>query len=92
MPLVILPGPLVADADGEGRVELQPGPQTLDQALEAVFARHPRLRGRLLTDEGRLRPHVNLFVDKRNARFEAGLATAVADASEIHVLPAVSGG
>lgn len=92
MPLVILPGPLVVDAGGEGRVELAPGPRTLDSALAAVFARHPRLRDRLMTEEGRLRPHVNVFVDRRNARFEAGLATPVADGSEIHVLPAVSGG
>lgn len=88
----VLPGPLTADAGGQAQVVLRSGAATVGEALEALFALHPRLRDRLLTERGEVRPHVNVFVDGESTRFSAGLATPVGDHSEIVVLPAVSGG
>ncbi len=88
---VVLPGPLTQDAGGRSRVEV-PTPNTVAEVLQAVFTRFPRLRDRILTEQGDVRPHVNVFVGNRSIRTTGGLATAIRDGSEIFVLPAISGG
>ena len=40
-----------------------------------------------MTEEGRLRPHVNLFVGHQSIRFTGGLRTAVLDGAEVAILP-----
>lgn len=65
---------------------------TLREVLEAVFMQHPRLRGYLLDDQGRLRRHVNIFVDGQLLRDRDGLADAVRSSSELYVMQALSGG
>ena len=61
---------------------------TVREALEAVFAKNPRLRGYILDDQGRVRNHVVLFVDGDRADLDQG----VDETSEIFVLQALSGG
>ena len=65
---------------------------TVGGLLAALRAAHPGLYDRLMTEQGLLRPHVNIFVDGENIRFTGGLGTAVGARSEILVLPAISGG
>ncbi len=65
---------------------------TVRQALEEVFADNPALRTYLLDDQGRLRKHVNIYVNNTLARDRAGLADAVAPNDEIYVFQALSGG
>jgi sulfur-carrier protein len=61
---------------------------TVEAVLDAVFAANPRLRSYIVDDQGRLRQHVNLYVnDKR-----AALRDAVAADDEIFVFQALSGG
>ena len=67
-------------------------PRTVGGVLGALSASHPGLYDRLMTEQGLLRPHVNLFVDGENIRFTGGLGTRVEERSEIFVLPAISGG
>jgi len=50
------------------------------------------VRDRVLTETGEVREHVQLFVGFESIRFTGGLATAVPEDSEIHIVPAVSGG
>jgi len=92
MAVLVLPGPLVENADGERRIELPATARDVTAALDTAFERHPRLRRRIFTEQGELRPNINVFVDGRNVRFEDGLATAVPKAAEVFVLPAISGG
>jgi len=65
---------------------------TLREVLEAVFARHPRLRGYVLDDQGCLRRHVNIFVDGQLLRDRHGLGDSVRSGSELYVMQALSGG
>lgn len=65
---------------------------TLAHVLEQLRARHPQLVPRVLTPDGRLRPFVNLFVDRTNARALQGLATVVPAGAVVSILPAVAGG
>lgn len=93
MSLVVqIPGPLRPYADGRGRVTLAPGPRTVAEALGALWQLHPALRDRILDEQGRVRPHVNIFVGAESIRDLGGLAAAVADPCEIAIIPAVSGG
>ena len=61
---------------------------TVRGALNAVFAREPRLRGYVVDDQGALRRHVVVFVNDRRAALDA----AVMSGDEIFVLQALSGG
>ncbi len=45
-----------------------------------------------MTEQGEIRPHVNVFVGEDNVRDARGLATRVPRECEIAILPAVSGG
>lgn len=67
-------------------------PHSVGGVLGALRASHPGLYDRLMTEQGALRPHVNIFVDGENIRFSGGLGTGVGAGSEIFVLPAISGG
>jgi molybdopterin converting factor small subunit len=88
----VLPGPLHALAGGRAEVTVEAAAASLGDALDALWAAHPALRDRVLTEDGKLRPHVNLFVGHPSVRFTGGLGTAVRDGVEVSILPAVSGG
>ena len=88
-----IPGGLRPLAAGANQVLIdRPPAATLRDALDALFARHPGLRDRVLTDQGEIREHVNLFVGNENSRYTGGLATTLGHASEITIVPAISGG
>ncbi len=65
---------------------------TLGEALAAVFADRPALKGYVLDDQGALRQHVAVFVNGRNAVDRARLTDPVRPDDEIYVLQALSGG
>ncbi len=62
------------------------------EALNQVFAVHPRLEGYILDDQGCLRKHVAIFVDGELLRGDSILDLHVAETTEVHVLQALSGG
>jgi hypothetical protein len=66
--------------------------RTVRQALEAVFAGNPRLRGYIVDEHGQLRKHVTVFVGDRALVDRLGLSDAVGPDTEIFVLQALSGG
>jgi molybdopterin converting factor small subunit len=73
-------------------VDVETAGSTLGDALEALFAAHPGIRDRVLTERREIREHVNMFVGKREARSTGGLATPLADGTEVSIIPAISGG
>jgi molybdopterin converting factor small subunit len=89
---VAIPGPLRSYTDGKAKVALEGSAATVDQALGALFRAHPGVRDRILTEQGELRPHVNVFVGVDNIRNTGGLGTAVPEGGEIAIIAAVSGG
>jgi molybdopterin converting factor small subunit len=89
---VWLPGYLRAHAGGASRVDLEPAPATVGAVLERLWAIHPGVRDRVVTERGEVRPHVNVFVGAESIRVLGGLAAAVRDGDEVSIIPAVSGG
>ena len=87
-----IPGPLRSMTGGRTHVEVETCGRTLHDALAALFAAHPGLRDRILTERGEIREHVNVFVGKSEARSIDGLATPLADGMKISIIPAISGG
>ena len=65
---------------------------TVGEVLAAYVAVHPPVREYLLDEQGALRRHVVVFVDGRQARDRRGLSDPVAEAGEVYVMQALSGG
>ena len=84
--MVMLRAPLKDRADGQGQLDL-PG-EVLGKVLLELERRYPRLEGWVLDEHGRIRRHVNVFVDGERGRED----TPVAAATRVHVLPSISGG
>lgn len=78
------------DASDEATVRVESG--TVGQALDAVFAQHPNLRGYVLDELGILRHHVAIFVDGSALPRRQAMEHPIADGTEVHVLQALSGG
>lgn len=68
------------------------GGASVRDALEAVFADNPRMRGYVVDDRGRLRKHVVIFIDGRQIVDRDGLSDAVGESGELYVMQALSGG
>ncbi len=65
---------------------------TVAQVLAALFSQDELLRGYVLDDQGRLRKHVNIYLDGRLILDRVRLSDPVMPQSEIYVLQALSGG
>ncbi len=87
-----LSAPLRPFTAGQERVAVREIFADVGEALEALCRIHPALRDRVLTEEGEIRPHVNLFVGNENIRHTGHLKTPLPETCEIFILPAVSGG
>jgi sulfur-carrier protein len=87
-----IPRSLTTMTDGRSLVDVEVSGGTLRNALEALFEAYPAIRDRVLTEQGEIREHVNVFVGNAVARSSGGLATPIVDGVEISIIPAISGG
>jgi sulfur-carrier protein len=65
---------------------------TVGEALAAVFAEYPALRGYVLDDQGAVRRHVVVFVNGQPVKDRIRLSDAAHGNDEIYVFQALSGG
>jgi len=85
-----IPPPLRAYSGGVRELFLSA--PSVRAALEELERSHPALYRSICDETGRVRRHVNLFVNKHHMREREGLDTALAPGDVITILPAVSGG
>jgi sulfur-carrier protein len=90
--VVHLPAVLRPLAGQREHVEVQAAEATVAAALDALWEACPAVRDRVLTEQGEVRPHVNVFLGAESIRFTGGLATPLPGSAELWILPAVSGG
>ena len=70
-----------------------PDGATVQQLLDAVLGRFPDMRTDLLDAQGRLYPHVHLFINGRDAPYlDRALETPLAKDDAVDLFPAVGGG
>lgn len=87
MPVTVrIPSALRHLSGGKAKIEASPG------SISEVVSTVADVRHRVLDDQGRLRTHVNLFVNGSHIRDLSGLETQLTDGDELVILPAVSGG
>jgi sulfur-carrier protein len=87
-----IPSALREFAGGRGQVDIEQPHPTVGSALVALWTLCPGMRDRVLTEQGELRRHINIFVGEENIRYTGGLATPVSSDAVISIVPAVSGG
>ena len=76
---------------GEKKIDLEV------ESLSDAFAKVSELMGddfkrRVLEGDGQPRSLINIYINGKNAKFSAGMDTALNDGDEIYILPAVAGG
>lgn len=84
--LVRLRGPLKRLAGGRSEHPIEGG--TVSELLRELERAQPAVSGWILDERGRIRRHINVFVNGEHGREE----TPVGPDDRIDVLPAISGG
>ena len=93
MPLTVeIPGPLRIHSCGSATITLGARCGSVRDVLSALEVDYPGVVDRVLTEQGEIREHVNLFVDNENTRYTEGLSTPVRDDATITILASISGG
>ena len=90
MPQFRIPGPLRRLSEGQITVVVEA--TDLGTAIDALDARYPGFRDRLLDDRGELRQFVNVYLNDEDVRLGPGLKAKVSEKDEISIVPAVAGG
>jgi len=86
MATVKLRAPLKDLADGNREVSADGG--SVGEVLRELERLHPRIVGWVLDEHGRVRRHVNVFLEGERVREDA----PVESGATLHVLPSISGG
>jgi molybdopterin converting factor small subunit len=84
---VVLPSPLASYT--ANRREVEADGASLGELLADLDRRYPGLRFRVIDEQGAIRPHIRIFVNRSLA---PTLATALAPGDEVLVVAALSGG
>ena len=87
---VRLPNILRANAGGEATVKAEG--VTVGEIFDDLAARYPDLRGSLLTPEGEMHRHLNVFLNDDDVRYLGKLDAKVGEGDVVTLMPAVAGG
>ena len=85
-------GYLTEFTGGRAEIKLDREATTVGQALSELWNAHSGLRDRVLTEQGEVRQHVNVFVNGEVVRRDQALEIPIKGETEICIMPAVSGG
>jgi len=90
MPFVRVPALFRYYLNQQTQVSL-PG-ASVQETLQALIAAYPAIGPHLFDSQGRLRRHINLFVNSENIRSLNELETALSAEDVLKILPSVTGG
>jgi len=86
---VRIPVPLQRLTQGKEEVEGEPG--TVIELINALDQKYPGL-GERISEGGKIRRFVNVYVNEEDIRFLKGEETNVKDGDEVSIVPAIAGG
>ena len=87
---VRLPTVLRPSAGGQATVAAEGA--TVGEVFEDLIRQHPGLKTQLLTEEGELHRHLNVFLNDDDIRYLGRLDAKVGDTDTLTLMPAVAGG
>lgn len=90
MPTIKIPTPLRAYAAGQSEVAVQGG--TVAEAISDLLVQFPALRPHLMSEDGRLRAFVNVFLGQNNVRDLDGMNTPLPPDAALRIIPSIAGG
>ena len=85
-----LPTVLRPAAGGQSTVEAEGA--TVGEVFDDLIRQHPGLKGQLLTEEGELHRHLNVFLNDDDIRYLGKLDAKVTESDTLTLMPAVAGG
>lgn len=65
---------------------------TVSDALNDAVIQHPALKFHLFDSGGKVRRHINIFVNKQNIRELDGMETRLEESDQIILMVSISGG
>jgi len=86
---VRIPTPLQKLTNGNAEVECSA--KNVSELLDAIEKDYPGMKERL-SEEGRIRRFINIYVNEEDIRFMEKEATALKDGDTISIVPAIAGG
>jgi len=86
---VRIPTPLQRLTQGQGEVEGRPG--KIMDLVSDLDKRFPGI-GERISEEGKIRRFVNIYVNEEDIRFLKAEETEVKDGDEVSIIPAIAGG
>lgn len=86
---VRIPTPLQRLTQGKEEVETEPG--TIVEIITELDRRFPGL-GERISEGGKVRRFVNIYVNEEDIRFLQAENTPVKDGDEVSIVPAIAGG
>ena len=86
---VRIPTPLQRLTQGKEEVEAAPG--TVIELVMALDREYPGIAERI-SENGKIRRFVNIYVNEEDIRFLNADATVVKDGDEVSIVPAIAGG
>jgi molybdopterin synthase sulfur carrier subunit len=90
MPVTVkIPVPLQRLTEGKEEVEGEAG--TIIALVKSLDQKYPGLADRI-SEEGKLRRFVNIYVNEEDVRFMQNEETMVKDGDEVSIVPAIAGG
>jgi sulfur-carrier protein len=87
---VRLPNILRPMAGGEASVKADGA--TVGEVFDDLIRQYPGLASSLLTPEGEMHRHLNVFVNDEDIRYLGKLDAKIGDADTVTLMPAVAGG
>lgn len=90
MPVKVkIPTPLQRLTNGKEEVEGEPG--TIIDLINSLDQKYSGL-GERISESGKVRRFVNVYVNEEDIRFLKGEQTEVKDGDEVSIVPAIAGG
>jgi molybdopterin synthase sulfur carrier subunit len=86
---VKIPVPLQRLTNGKDEVEGKPG--TISELISFLDSQYPGI-GERISEGGKIRRFVNVYVNEEDIRFLKNEDTEVKDGDEVSIVPAIAGG
>lgn len=90
MPSLRVPAMLKYYLDDQTEIRLEG--RTVGDILRELAGKYPKIESHLFDPKGKVRRHINIFVNAENVRDLQGLGTAVGENDVVKILPSVTGG